>query len=189
MIDAWLLFTLLIPFAEVLLHTRIEQLRQKLEQMNDINNAWGKDKDQMTCRKNTTNKKLRYVHIAKSIIIYYIFSKIWFHFRILKRIANYGLPAAALFFLCVFCAMGAVFIYHWIINLKSCSLASIFIDGLSSMLTLFPLFLWLKDQRSEINESINSKKLNITFTHSTCLYKIGNKKASIVKSRHLKSKI
>ena len=35
MIDAWLLFTLLIPFAEVLLHTRMEQLRQKLEQMEN----------------------------------------------------------------------------------------------------------------------------------------------------------
>ena len=32
MIDAWLLFTLLIPFAEVLLHTRMEQLKQKLKQ-------------------------------------------------------------------------------------------------------------------------------------------------------------
>ena len=59
MIDAWLLFTLLIPFAEVLLHTRIEQLRQKLEQMDDINNAWGKDKDKMISRKNNINKKLR----------------------------------------------------------------------------------------------------------------------------------
>ena len=60
MIDAWLLFTLLIPFAEVLLHTRIEQLKQKLEQMDDINNAWGKDKDKMISRKNNINKKLRY---------------------------------------------------------------------------------------------------------------------------------
>ena len=59
MIDAWLLFTLLIPFAEVLLHTRIEQLRQKLEQMDDINNAWGKDKDKMISRKNNINKKLK----------------------------------------------------------------------------------------------------------------------------------
>ena len=59
MIDAWLLFTLLIPFAEVLLHTRIEQLRQKLEQMDDINTAWGKEKDQIISRKNNINKKLR----------------------------------------------------------------------------------------------------------------------------------
>ena len=35
MVDAWLLFTLMIPFAEVLLHTRMEQLRQKLEQMEN----------------------------------------------------------------------------------------------------------------------------------------------------------
>ena len=59
MIDAWLLFTLLIPFAEVLLHIRIEQLRQKLEQMDDINNAWGKDKDKKISGKNNINKKLR----------------------------------------------------------------------------------------------------------------------------------
>jgi hypothetical protein len=36
MVDAWLLFTLLIPFAEVLLHTRMEQLKQKLDQMDGI---------------------------------------------------------------------------------------------------------------------------------------------------------
>ena len=35
MIDAWLLFTLVIPFAEVLLHTRMEQLKQKLEQLEN----------------------------------------------------------------------------------------------------------------------------------------------------------
>ena len=35
MVDAWLLFTLMIPFAEVLLHTRMEQLKQKLEQMEN----------------------------------------------------------------------------------------------------------------------------------------------------------
>ena len=32
MVDAWLLFTLMIPFAEVLLHTRMEQLKQKVKQ-------------------------------------------------------------------------------------------------------------------------------------------------------------
>ena len=36
MVDAWLLFTLLIPYAEVLLHTRMEQLKQKLDQMDGI---------------------------------------------------------------------------------------------------------------------------------------------------------
>ena len=35
MIDAWLLFTLMIPFAEVLLHTRMEQLKQKLEELEN----------------------------------------------------------------------------------------------------------------------------------------------------------
>ena len=35
MVDAWLLFTLLIPFAEVLLHTRMEQLKQKLKQLEN----------------------------------------------------------------------------------------------------------------------------------------------------------
>ena len=35
MIDAWLLFTLVIPFAEVLLYTRMEQLKQKLEQLEN----------------------------------------------------------------------------------------------------------------------------------------------------------
>ena len=43
----------------VLLHTRIEQLKQKLEQMDDINNAWGKDKDKMISQKSNINKKLR----------------------------------------------------------------------------------------------------------------------------------
>ena len=33
MVDAWLLFTLMIPFAEVLLHTRMEQLKQKFEEL------------------------------------------------------------------------------------------------------------------------------------------------------------
>ena len=35
MVDAWLLFTLMIPFAEVLLHTRMEQLKQKLEELEN----------------------------------------------------------------------------------------------------------------------------------------------------------
>ena len=35
MIDAWLLFTLMIPFAEVLLHTRMEQLKQKFEELEN----------------------------------------------------------------------------------------------------------------------------------------------------------
>ena len=35
MVDVWLLFTLMIPFAEVLLHTRMEQLKQKFEQMEN----------------------------------------------------------------------------------------------------------------------------------------------------------
>ena len=35
MVDAWLLFTLMIPFAEVLLHIRKEQLKQKLEELEN----------------------------------------------------------------------------------------------------------------------------------------------------------
>ena len=35
MVDAWLLFTLIIPFAEVLLHTRMEQLKQKFEELEN----------------------------------------------------------------------------------------------------------------------------------------------------------
>ena len=35
MVEVWLLFTLMIPFAEALLHTRMEQLKQKLKQLEN----------------------------------------------------------------------------------------------------------------------------------------------------------
>ena len=35
MVDTWLLFTLMIPFAEALLYTRMEQLKQKLKQLEN----------------------------------------------------------------------------------------------------------------------------------------------------------
>lgn len=42
MIDVWLLFVAFIPFAEVILHTRITMIRQKLKKADEmINNVWG----------------------------------------------------------------------------------------------------------------------------------------------------
>ena len=35
MVEVWLLFTLMIPFAEALLHTRMEQLKQKIKQLEN----------------------------------------------------------------------------------------------------------------------------------------------------------
>ena len=35
MVEVWLLFTLMIPFAEALLHTRMEPLKQKLKQLEN----------------------------------------------------------------------------------------------------------------------------------------------------------
>ena len=110
MVDGWLIFTLFIPFAEVILHTRMEQLKQKLNKMSQDNTAWLKDKDTMTVQQKKIIKKLRYL---PTLFYIHNFNRILFlfRFRILNQIATYGLPSAALFFLCVFFIIGAIFIY------------------------------------------------------------------------------
>ena len=52
MIDTWLIFTLFIPFAEVVLHTKLVLMKQRLEEKGDRstikpsaeNNGWMKEK-------------------------------------------------------------------------------------------------------------------------------------------------
>ena len=55
----WLLFSLSIPFSEVILHTKMEQLKQKLKKMDDVKNAWSKEKDQLNARKKEIENNLR----------------------------------------------------------------------------------------------------------------------------------
>ena len=120
MVDGWLIFTLFIPFAEVILHTRMEQLKQKLNQMDKDNAAWAKDKDKLAVQHKKIIKKLRYLcnlpkylHCVPSPLTFLksYQSHFLFPFRILNQIATYGLPSAALFFLCVFFIVGAILIY------------------------------------------------------------------------------
>ena len=59
MVDMWLLFSLSIPFSEVILHTKMEQLKQKLKKMDDVKNAWSKEKDQLNARKKEIENNLR----------------------------------------------------------------------------------------------------------------------------------
>ena len=112
MIDAWLLFTLMIPFAEVLLHTRMEQLKQKFEELENrvvtMKNSQEITKNQVQpipesqstttpsmvmpldgiinaweADKDKIIKKLRYIHIYFPILSYH--KKIKEH---TKNIAN-----------------------------------------------------------------------------------------------------
>ena len=57
MIDTWLIFTLVIPFIEVILHTKMVMTRQKLSKMEDeIGSAWEGNKEQTRRRKKSIKK-------------------------------------------------------------------------------------------------------------------------------------
>ena len=56
MIDTWLIFTLVIPFMEVILHTKMSMIRRDINQMEEkMKNAWGKTKEKVnqSMKKNT----------------------------------------------------------------------------------------------------------------------------------------
>ena len=68
MVDMWLLFSLSIPFSEVILHTKMEQLKQKLKKLDDIKNAWTKEKDQLSARKKKIENNLRCLFFYLDVI-------------------------------------------------------------------------------------------------------------------------
>ena len=68
MVDMWLLFSLSIPFSEVILHTKMEQLKQKLKKLDDVKNAWTKEKDQLTDRKKKIENNLRCIFFYLDVI-------------------------------------------------------------------------------------------------------------------------
>ena len=62
MIDAWLIFTLVIPFMEVILHTKMRMIRQRVKKMEeDIKNTWGENKEQISQSMKKNDKTLRFL--------------------------------------------------------------------------------------------------------------------------------
>ena len=59
LIDAWLIFTLIIPFMEVILHTKMVMIRKSMENlMVKIKTAWGNEKKQHTMEELKKSAKL-----------------------------------------------------------------------------------------------------------------------------------
>ena len=112
MIDTWLIFTLVIPFIEVILHTKMVMTRQRLSEMEDqTGTAWEGNKKKMNRSIKKHNETLRFV-MQSNIQNFKIDLKYSLHFfRILQKIATYGLPFLTFLFLCIFFTVGAFFMY------------------------------------------------------------------------------
>ena len=61
MIDTWLIFALVIPFMEVILHTRIVMIQKRLDSLGMTPNmVWGSSKDNLEKVKKREINNLRY---------------------------------------------------------------------------------------------------------------------------------
>ena len=68
MIDTWLIFTLVIPFMEVILHTKMAMIRQGINQMEEnMKTVWAEKKKKVNQSMKKNTRTLRYIHTRPSI--------------------------------------------------------------------------------------------------------------------------
>ena len=104
MIDIWLLFVAFIPFAEVVLHTRIAWVRQQILAL-EPNKVLDFNEEGKNPLIELKMKKIRYCYEWTTQNKFSIF-------RFAKRMANFGLPLLATVFLITFFIIGIAFIYE-----------------------------------------------------------------------------
>ena len=95
MIDIWFIFTLFIPFMEVLLHTRMEMIRRQLKNEKSSPNAGFRKSntwDILDAKEQDKKKK----NLEKNL-------------RIFQKLATFGLPIIAIVFLTCFVIVGCFF--------------------------------------------------------------------------------
>ena len=71
MIDTWMIFSLFVPFMEVLLQTKIMLLTQKVENVSENSKkskqAWSGDHKKANIKKKKNLKMIRYIDNASNI--------------------------------------------------------------------------------------------------------------------------
>ena len=105
MIDTWLIFSLFIPFAEVVLHTLLVLMKQRLEEkgvMRQTDNGWVKEK--------VPSKDIKKIRFFPFLILFH-YLDLTLSFRCLQNFTLYGLPILFFAFLCIFFAVGLTLVY------------------------------------------------------------------------------
>ena len=105
MIDYWLIFSLFIPFAEVVLHTLLVLMKQRLEEkgvMRQTDNGWVKEK--------VPSKDIKKIRFFPFLILFH-YLDLTLSFRCLQNFTLYGLPILFFAFLCIFFAVGLALVY------------------------------------------------------------------------------
>ena len=128
MIDTWLIFTLFIPFMEVILQTRMAVVNRRLKSMDlvlDMNssknsenkeNTWIHAQDKLDVLKKRDTQTLKYctMKTKKKLDKQKLILLIFFYFRYLQRFAKFGLPTLTLTFYFVFFIVGIILNFMYI---------------------------------------------------------------------------